>query len=112
MSDNKTIVEIFDDGKIEPALVGVDLGNVGDPFLVRLRGVEITIQQVGVSIGAKLLGRTFIHLAPAGNGSDAQLIHQPQNRLVIDDFPAATQEPSLNTAVAIDFPRAKICFHH
>ena len=35
--------EVNDDGKLEPALAGPDIGDVGDPFLVRPRCAEILI---------------------------------------------------------------------
>ena len=34
MSNNETIIEILDGSEVGPALLGVDIGDVGDPFLV------------------------------------------------------------------------------
>ena len=34
MSNNETIIEVLNGGKIGPALLGVNIGDIGDPFLV------------------------------------------------------------------------------
>jgi hypothetical protein len=39
-------VRVYNGGQIEPALIGVDVGDVGDPDLVRRGSGEITVEQV------------------------------------------------------------------
>ena len=38
MGNNETIIEILDGGEICPALLGVDIGDIRDPFLIGMIG--------------------------------------------------------------------------
>src|SRR5271169_830303 len=52
--------EVNDDGKIEPALACPDIGDVGAPFLVRPRCVEVLIEEVWRDRkGVQAVGRSF-----------------------------------------------------
>jgi uncharacterized 2Fe-2S/4Fe-4S cluster protein (DUF4445 family) len=42
-----TILHVHDGGKVEPALAGRDIGDVGEPDAVRRRGREVAIDEVG-----------------------------------------------------------------
>src|ERR1700692_759395 len=45
-ADDLSAVQIHHGGQIEPALVGLDVGDVGEPDLVRRGGDEVALKQV------------------------------------------------------------------
>ena len=45
-ADNPAAVQIHDGGQKEPALIGLDIGDVGEPDLVRRGGGEVPLEQV------------------------------------------------------------------
>jgi hypothetical protein len=60
-ADQAAVAEIADAGEIEDALVGRELGDVGDPALVWPACVEVTLQQVR---GGRDVGASASPLAP------------------------------------------------
>jgi hypothetical protein len=46
-ADNAAGEEIDDDGNIEPALGRPEIGEVGNPLLVRLLGLELAVEEIG-----------------------------------------------------------------
>src|SRR3954447_25977935 len=45
-ADDLAAVQIHDSGQIKPALIGLDVGDVGQPDLVRRGGAEVPLDQV------------------------------------------------------------------
>src|ERR1700688_3098693 len=45
-ADNPAAVQVHDGGQIKPALIGLDVGNVGEPDAIRRGSDEVPIQQV------------------------------------------------------------------
>src|SRR3979409_2446484 len=45
-ADDLAAVEVHDGGQIEPALIGLDVGDIGEPDLVRRGGGEVPLEQV------------------------------------------------------------------
>src|ERR1700741_3028183 len=45
-ADDPAALEVQDAGQIEPALVGLDIGYVGEPDPVRRGGCEVALEQV------------------------------------------------------------------
>lgn len=45
-ADNPAAVQIHDGGQVEPALIGLDVGDIGQPDLVRSSGDEVAIEQI------------------------------------------------------------------
>src|SRR5258708_37196393 len=45
-ADNPATMQVHDGGQIEPALIGLDVGDVGEPDAVRRGSYEVPIQQV------------------------------------------------------------------
>ena len=45
-TDDATREQVDDDAEIQPAFVGLDIGDVGDPDLIGLRGAELLLQLV------------------------------------------------------------------
>lgn len=80
VANNLFEAQVLDDGEIQPALAGGDVGNIPHPCLVWLGELEITAQQIGshrvpvVGIGCPLVG------FPA-HGMDIPLLHQPMDPL-------------------------------
>lgn len=46
-SDDAAAEKVEDDAEIEPAFLGPEVGDIGNPGLVGLLGVEVTFQEVG-----------------------------------------------------------------
>ncbi len=74
-------VQIENDGQVEPALVGSDVGHVGNPYLIRLRRREIPGQQVR-RYRQRVLGVGRGLEAPLVACPDAVLPHQPLHTLL------------------------------
>jgi hypothetical protein len=45
-ADDPAAVEVHNGGQIEPALIGLDIGDVGEPDPVRRSGGEVAVDQV------------------------------------------------------------------
>src|ERR1700739_3251982 len=45
-ADNPAAVQIHDGGQIEPAPIGLDVGDIGEPDLVRSGGAEAAVEQI------------------------------------------------------------------
>jgi len=45
-ADDPAAVQIHDGGQIEPALIGLDVGDIGEPDPVRRSGAEVALEQV------------------------------------------------------------------
>src|ERR1700694_1895357 len=45
-ADDLAAVQVHDGGQIEPALIGLDVGDVGEPDPVRRGGGEVSLEQV------------------------------------------------------------------
>jgi hypothetical protein len=76
-ADDLAAVEIHDGGEIQPALVGWNVGDVGEPDAVGRRGREVAIDQVRRDRQCvAAVGRAH---APwrRHNGADAVPVHQP-----------------------------------
>src|SRR6516165_4251782 len=74
---NPAAVQIHDGGQIEPALIGLDVGDIGQPDLVRSSGDEVAVEQIrgDWQVVAAVGGS---HPAwPRHDGSDAVTPHQP-----------------------------------
>lgn len=110
MRNDETIEQVFDRREISPALLRVDIGNIRDPFLVGLGGREITSQDVRVPMRTPDLRPLWIEFTFPGHGMDANLVHQPQNGLVVDANPPVLLEPDGDPSVAIGLMRPIISF--
>ena len=75
MSHNKTIEQVFDRGEISPALLGLDIGHIRDPLLVRSGGREISSQEVRVPMGTLNSIQLLEDLSLPGHRTDPQFVH-------------------------------------
>lgn len=76
-ADDLAAVEVHDRGQIEPALISLDIGDVGEPDVVRRGGDEVALEQVRrdreivTAVGDAHPSR------PRHDGSDTVTTHQP-----------------------------------
>jgi hypothetical protein len=70
-ADDPAAVEVQDGGQIEPALIGLDIGDVGEPDPVRRGGKEVSTEQVrsdrevvAASVVRTRRGRAMMALIP------------------------------------------------
>src|SRR5215208_2459590 len=108
MRNNEAIEEILDCGKVCPALLGCDISNVRDPFLVGLVSVKLPLENIFIVM------LEFCYLAEnpalARHGANIHFVHESQNSLVIHANSLLLLEPQGNPAVAIGAVRFLICF--
>src|SRR5882762_2184654 len=75
-ADDLAAVEVQDGGQIEPALIGLDVGDVGEPDPVRRSGGEVAVEQVrGDREVVPAIGRPHPPW-PRHDGPDAVTAHQ------------------------------------
>ena len=80
VSDNLFGTEILDNGGVEPALAGRNVGNVADPDGVRFCDVKLPLQQVRRGrVAVVRVGRNAV--GPAARGADAGPTHQAVDAL-------------------------------
>ena len=101
VSDNLFGTEILDDGGVEPALAGRNVGNVADPDGVRFCDVKMPLQQVRRGrVAVVRVGRNAV--GPAARGADAGPTHQAVDAL------AAAAEIRAQKAVETVEPECRI----
>ena len=67
MGDDKAIKKIFDRGEIRPALLGGDISDICDPFLIGSGGMEFPIKHIGIAMIEAHLRQTREHPASASD---------------------------------------------
>jgi hypothetical protein len=83
-TDDLARVEVHDRGEEEPALVGGDVGDVRHPGLVRSRGGEVAVDEVGRRRAPLVRRRRADAAAATRDALDPQLAHQPGDALLAD----------------------------
>src|SRR4051794_15117790 len=88
-------VQVHDRSQIEPSLIGLDVGDVGEPDPVRCSGDKVPIEQVrGDREIVMAVGSTHPSW-PRHNGANAVMAHQPLD-------PAAAHPAALSLQFDID----------
>lgn len=77
MSDDKTIVQVFDGGQIGPTLLGTNVGYIRDPFLIGSCGDKIAVEQVGVFVIGTDFFQFFVQFGFTRHRTNVELAHQP-----------------------------------
>src|ERR1700710_3082501 len=78
-ADDPAAVQVHDGCQIEPSLIGLDVGDVGEPDPVRRGGSEVAVEQVRgdrkvvTAVGGPHPAR------PCHDGPDTVMAHQPLN---------------------------------
>src|SRR5204863_2070863 len=78
-ADDPTAVQVHDGGEVEPALIGLDVGDVGEPYLIWCGSGEAALQQVR---GDRQVVTAISRLHPSWPGHDganAVSAHQSLN---------------------------------
>src|SRR4029077_18327333 len=75
-ADDLAAVEIHEHGQIEPALIGLDVGDVGEPDLVRRGGDEVALEQGRGDREVLTAGGEARPSWPGHDGPDAVAAHQ------------------------------------
>ena len=83
MGHDEAIIEILDRREIRPALLGPNVGHIGDPLLIWLSGLKVALEQVRIVVVDLHSSATPVGFAPPRNGSNAYFAHQSQDRLMI-----------------------------
>ena len=99
--DDESIEEVFDGGEIAPALLGQDVGDIGDPFLVGASGDKVPVEYIRVGVVGSQFLQLPVHFPLSRLGVDAQLVHQAQHRFVVDDNLLCLSQPESDPAVTI-----------
>ena len=101
VSDNEAIEQVSDNRQIGPALLGGNVGDIGDPFLVGLAGVKLPVEQI-VIVMVGFRGRQLAEeFPPASHRVNVELVHEPQDRLVVDPQTPLFLQPQGDPPVAI-----------
>jgi hypothetical protein len=82
--------EIEDDGQVQPALLGPEIGDVGDPRRVGRGDGEVPGQYVGGDGQLVIGGGRGSKPAPAA-GTEPMLTHQPRHPLAAHPVPATPE---------------------
>jgi hypothetical protein len=93
--------QVFDRGKVRPALLCVDVGDIRNLLLVGPGRGEIAVQKIGCAMVESTFFQFFVHSGLSGARTDAQLVHQTQNCLVIDENTLLLNQMDRDTAIAI-----------
>jgi hypothetical protein len=104
-TDDHPAVAVEDEGEVDEAVPGADVGHVGDPLLVRTVRAEVALQEVAGPLGRGLVGGRRAVLAAAELALEPVLAHHASNPVTADlDVSAAELLPGL--AGAVDLPAA------
>src|SRR5882724_3503376 len=76
-ADDPAAVQVHDGGQIQPSLIGLDVGDVGEPDPVRRSGGKVALEQVwGDREIVTAIGGTHPSW-PRHDGANAVMAHQP-----------------------------------
>src|SRR5436309_6225197 len=82
-ADNATAVAVDHDREVEPALPAAQVGDVGDPELVRSRRLEVALNEIIRDAHARNADRRAA-ASPLDCAADPCLAHQPLDALASD----------------------------
>ena len=102
-ADDLPRVEVLNGGEVDPALPGPEIGDVGRPDPVRLRGGEVAEQEV---VGDPHPGHSKSRLAALlpDQPGNPRLAHEPGHAFLGDPDPLVHAELGVNPRRAIDAP--------
>src|SRR6266508_4318269 len=98
--DDHPAVAVEDEGEVEEAVPGPQVGDVGDPLLVRPGRPEVALQEVASPLERRLVRDRRPALLAAADALEALLAHQPGDAVATDlDVMALRLLPGLADAV-------------
>ena len=92
------VVQIPDHGKVQDSLLGVDVGDICDPFTVGSFCVEFSVEQIFILV--YLLSQLFPLSAPADFGQQTVAFHKSEDGFGIL-VAAVLVQPELHSAIAV-----------
>lgn len=100
--NDKAIEEILDCREIAPALLGHDIGNIGDPLLVGAGCHKISLEYIGVGVVCSEFFQLSICFSSSGSGLDTEFFHQAEYRFRIYHPSLPLSQPESNATIPID----------
>ena len=107
-ADDLAAVAVEDEGEVDEAVPGADVGQVGDPFLVRPGRGEVTLQEVAGPLGGGLVRDRCPLLRAAQLADQPVFAHHPRD-LVAPDVDVAAAELLPRLAGPVHAPAAAAC---
>jgi len=101
MSHDEAIEQAFDGGEEGPALLGGDEGDIRDPFLIRLCSGEVTVEHILIPMVSSQFVYFLAGFAFSDDGMQIELVHQPQNSLMINCFALGFADPPSNSSIPV-----------
>lgn len=98
VSHNTVVVQIPDHGKVQDSLLGVDVGDICDPFTVGPFCAEFSVQQIFILV--HLLPQLFPLSAPADFRQQTVAFHEFEDGFGIL-LAAVLVQPELHPAIAV-----------
>ena len=99
-ADHEARADIHDEGDVDPAAVGLDVGQVGHPQAIRRRRPELAGDQIERPVARLVADRGPDARLAADHASQAELAHEPLDRAAGDRDPLALElRPDLVGAV-------------
>ena len=106
-ADDPAAPDIHDDRQIEKSRRGRDVGDVGDPQLVRAGCLEVALHQIGRGSCLFVALRRDLIAAPAAGADQTGRAHQPGNPLAAVPL-AGGPQLGMDTRCPIGLPRADV----
>ena len=107
-ADDHAAVAVEDEGEVDEAVPGADVGEIGDPLLVRPSRREVALQEVAGPLDRSLVRSRRAMPAAAQLAFEPMLAHHPGDSVAAGvDVAAAQLLPGL--AGAVDAPAAAAC---
>src|SRR5579884_1479796 len=104
-ADDHPAVAVEDEGEVDEAVPGAQVGEIGDPLLVRPGRAEVTPREIAGPLERRLVGDRRPLLLATPHAFQALLAHQPGDAVAACLDAAAVQLPP-GLAHAIDAPAA------
>ena len=102
MPQDSPIKKILDDGQVDKALSGVDVGDVCTPFFIWASGLEILTHQIRVCVDPAIsILDLSVRVSFPSNRTNVKLSHQPQDTFMIDRETIFSLDPDLNPSISI-----------
>jgi len=106
-ADDPAAPDIHDDREIEKARRGWDVGDIGDPQLVRASCLEVAVHQIGCGSCLFVAPCRDRAAAPAAGADQTGHAHQPGNPLAAVSLSGGPQL-GMDTRCPIGLPRADV----
>ncbi len=97
--DNAVVVEVSDDGQIKNSFTGLDVRDIGYPFLIRTLCPEVPVQEIGITVQA--VHSLIVPPSAANLREQVIVLHNAQDRLFIQVDSLLLFQPNMNSPVSV-----------